>query len=225
MHPHIQLNYLVLRGVCTLGRIALAGSSSTRIMSDADAAALPPLADATPVPHDFAEIALTYGLSHEELYALTQLSGNALRSGAQASTRSLYTPIIDGPELWEAKYGVHGVSNDFEATDALLSRPTHSTRQRVIQRRILLAVYTSLWSMARADPYKTVADLKLPVEDVKLIGTLPWPRIEQLTESGHAGISLSNARETIAILARRTFVKADSDVLPQVAALAASMLR
>ena len=225
MHPHIQLNYLVLRGVCTLGRIALASNGSTRILSDADAAALPPLAEAPPVPHDFGEIALTYGLSHEDLYTLTQLSSNALRSGAQASTRTLYTPLIDGPELWQAKFGVHGISHDFDATDALLARPTHSTRQKVIHRRILLAVYTSLWSMARADPYKTVADLKLPVEDVKLIGTLPWPRIEQLTESGHAGISLSNARETIAILAQRTFVKADADVLPRVAALAASMLR
>ena len=141
----------------------------------------------TTLLRSFAHLAIARGL-----YALTQLSGNALRS-APKHLASLHTRI-DGPELWEAKYGVHGVSNDFK-------QPTHcfpGQRSTALAKRVIRAGSSSLSTrrcgpMARADPYKTVADLK--AARGRCAGSsAPWPHIEQLTEQP-AGISLSNARE------------------------------
>lgn len=223
--PHVPLNYLVLRGVSVLARI-LFDHGATKVMSDEDASELPPFRATSEIPAEFSEAALCYEISQPDFYALMKLSSATLRVAAQASSRPLYTPRFDAGELWATKYGVRGVAEDFDAADALIARPAHKhTRADVIQRRILLSAYSGLWSAAKMDPFRAVAAYGLPVEDVKLFGSMSWPRIERMTDSPSAGISLVHARETIAILAQRTIIKAEPDLLPQVAAITAAILK
>lgn len=224
-HPHVPLNYLILRGVSILARISF-DQGAAKLMSDEAAAALPSFTAASKVPVEFAEVALCYELSQPDLYALMRLSSATLRVAAQASTRPLYKPRFDISEMWVERHGVRSGSEDFDAADALLSQPTHKqTRATTIQRRILLAAFTGLWSAAKMDPFRTVAAYGLPVEDVKLLASLSWPRIERMTDSSNAGLSLADARETIAIIAQRTIIKAEPDLLPQVAAITVAMLK